>query len=169
MSDAPPPDTKRSLRYAVLVGIGLMAAIDEIVFHQLLQWHHFFDRATPGIGIVSDGLLHALELLALIAGGFLLADLARCQRLARHWVWAGIALGMGGFQLFDGLINHKLLRIHQIRYDVDLLVYDLTWNGFAVALLVLGVVLVKRARTYDRTDSSRPDPTQSERAGPRDR
>lgn len=64
---------KHSLRAAALVGIGIMAAVDEIVFHQLLQWHHFFDHATPMIGVLSDGLLHAAELIILVAGFFVSA------------------------------------------------------------------------------------------------
>lgn len=141
---------RRSLWSAVLVGAGVMAGIDEIVFHQLLQWHHFFDHATPTIGIVSDGLLHAAELLAIVIGAFLLIDLAQRRRLATHWAWAGFFLGMGGFQLFDGIVSHKLLRIHQIRYGVDLFYYDLIWNLSALALLLVGMWLYRRARRLER-------------------
>ena len=150
----PPPATspypRRSLWCAVLVGAGVMAGIDEIVFHQILQWHHFFDHATPTVGILSDGLLHAAELLAIVAGFFLLLDLARRQLLALSWAWAGFFLGMGGFQLFDGIVSHKLLRIHQIRYGVDLLIYDLTWNLTALALLAIGVWLYRRASRLEQ-------------------
>lgn len=127
-----------------------MAGIDEILFHQLLQWHHFFDHATPTIGIVSDGLLHAAELLAIVIGAFLLIDLAQHRKLAAHWAWSGFFLGMGGFQFFDGIVSHKLLRIHQIRYEVNLFYYDLTWNLSALALLMVGVWLYRRARQLDR-------------------
>ncbi|MCE8032827.1 MAG: DUF2243 domain-containing protein [Halomonas sp.] len=147
---ATPHDARRSLWFAAMVGAGVMAGIDEIVFHQLLQWHHFFDHATPTIGILSDGLLHAAELLAIVIGAFLLVDLAQRRRLAARWAWAGFFLGMGGFQLFDGIVSHKILRIHQIRYGVDLLVYDLTWNLTAVALLLVGVALYRRARRRER-------------------
>lgn len=130
-----------SLRCALPLGADVMAAVDEILFHQILQWHHFFDRATPFIGILSDGLLHALELLAIVAGTLLLVRLARQGRLRVRQALAGILLGAGAFQLFDGIVSHKVLRIHQIRYDVPLLWYDLTWNGIAVGLLLLGYVL----------------------------
>lgn len=143
-------DARRSLWFAALAGIGVMAGIDEIVFHQLLQWHHFFDHATPGIGILSDGLLHAAELLAIVIGTFLLIDLAQRRLLATRWAWAGVFLGMGVFQLFDGIVSHKILRIHQIRYGVDLLVYDLIWNLSALGLLLIGMGLVRRARRSER-------------------
>lgn len=142
----PSDDRRRSMLCAVPLGIGLMAAVDEVVFHQLLQWHHFFDRATPTFGVLSDGLLHAGELFATVLGAVLLIRLARAGRLAARQVWAGVLLGAGGFQLFDGLISHKLLRIHQIRYDVDLLWYDLSWNGIAVVLILAGVLIWRRGR-----------------------
>jgi uncharacterized membrane protein len=129
-----------------LIGAGLMAALDEIVFHQLLGWHHFYDRATATVGLVSDGLLHAAELVALAAGAFLLADLWRHRTLVPGAARAGLFLGLGGFQLFDGVVDHKLLRVHQIRYGVELLPYDLAWNAGALALLAVGVVLALRAR-----------------------
>ena len=46
----------------LITGVGLMAAVDEIVFHQLLGWHHFYDRSTSEVGLMSDGFLHAAEL-----------------------------------------------------------------------------------------------------------
>ena len=147
MPNAPPrPDVRRSAGAAALVGVGLMAAVDEIVFHQILQWHHFFDRSTPAFGVVSDGLLHAAELVALVGGAFLVADLLRSGTWAGRWGWAGAFLGAGGFQVFDGLVHHKVLRIHQVRYGVDLLPYDLVWNVAGLALLAVGAALALRAR-----------------------
>nr|MBF0681308.1 DUF2243 domain-containing protein [Pseudomonas sp.] len=142
-------DTRRSLRATLFLGIGLMAAVDEILFHQILAWHHFFDRSTPAIGLLSDGLLHAAELLLLAAGFYLFVTLARNKAIARLHAWAGLFLGSGGFQLFDGIVNHKVLRLHQIRYVEDPLFYDLAWNGFGLALLIIGVALLRRARAVE--------------------
>jgi uncharacterized membrane protein len=139
-------DRSRSIRVAAMIGVGLMAAVDEIVFHQLLRWHHFIDRSTPELGLVSDGLLHSAELVVLVAGFFLFSDLRRRRALAPRSAWGGLLLGAGAFQLFDGVVDHKVLRLHQVRYDVDLLPYDLAWNGAAVLLLVLGAVLLARSR-----------------------
>jgi uncharacterized membrane protein len=136
----------RSMLVAAMVGVGLMAAVDEIVFHQLLSWHHFYDRSTSEVALLSDGLLHAAELVLLVAGGFLYADLRRRAALAVRSAWAGLLLGAGGFQLFDGLVDHKVLRVHQVRYGVDLLPYDLAWNGAALLLLLAGAVLAVRSR-----------------------
>ncbi|GAA0595190.1 DUF2243 domain-containing protein [Actinomadura livida] len=137
----------RSLGAAALIGVALMAAVDEIVFHQLLGWHHFYDRSTPAIGLLTDGLLHTAELLGLVIGFVWWADLRRGRALSAAHAWAGLFLGLGGFQLFDGLIDHKVLRVHQVRYDIpDLLPYDLAWNGAGLMLLAIGAVLAVRAR-----------------------
>jgi len=150
------PEPRRSLLAALLIGIGLMAAVDEIIFHQLLAWHHFYDRSTSDAALFSDGVLHAAELICIVAGFFLWADLRRRRALATNWAWAGFFLGAGGFQIFDGLVDHKLLRVHQIRYDVELLPYDLAWTGFGLALFATGLVLLLRARAGDER-SARPE------------
>ena len=137
---------RRNTVSGVLFGIGLAAFVDETVFHQLLHWHHFYDRSTTAAGLVSDGIFHAFGWFAVVAALFLLVDLAR-----HHAVWwtrwvAALLVGGGGFQLYDGTVQHKLLGLHQIRYHVDLVPYDVAWNVVAVALVVAGVVLLRRTR-----------------------
>jgi uncharacterized membrane protein len=145
---APRPQRGRSLWVALGIGVGIMAAIDEIVFHQILGWHHFYDHSTPQIGLLSDGLLHTAEIVIIVAGFFAFADLRRRRALAPISAWGGFFLGLGAFQLFDGLVDHKLLRVHQIRYGVDnLLAYDLAWNIAGAILLLIGAVLAWRGRT----------------------
>ncbi|MBT2484191.1 MULTISPECIES: DUF2243 domain-containing protein [unclassified Microbacterium] len=131
---------------AALMGVGTMAALDEIVFHQLLQWHHFYDRASGDVGLVSDGLLHAAELVALGAGFFLLLDAQRRRQFAGPVAASGFLTGLGAFQLWDGTVDHKILRLHQIRYDVDLVPYDIAWNGAGLLLLAAGIVLGVRVQ-----------------------
>ena len=135
-----------SFRAAMLVGIGLMAGIDEIIFHQLLAWHHFYDRSTTEIGLLTDGLLHAAELIAIVAGFFWLLDLRRRSALVKPMTKAGLFLGSGAFQLFDGVMNHKVLRLHQIRYVNNVIPYDVAWNVVALILLLVGFVLLGRAK-----------------------
>ncbi|RLY94117.1 DUF2243 domain-containing protein [Kocuria tytonicola] len=128
-----------------LFGCGIAAAmIDLFIFHLGLQWHHFYDLSTHEVALVTDGFFHAFGWFITVWGLFLLADVRR--RGGVHWpYWAGaVVLGVGAFQLFDGIVDHKLLGIHQIRYGVDLLPYDLVWNGTAVLLILLGYVLMRR-------------------------
>ncbi len=134
----------RSVWSGVLAGVGLAAFLDETVFHQILHWHHFYDGAGQAAGLVSDGFFHVFGFVAAVTGLFLLADLQRQRGLAPRAWWAGLLLGLGGFQLYDGIVQHKLLGLHQIRYDVPLLPYDLVWNAVAVLALAAGLVLVRR-------------------------
>lgn len=137
-----PVERGRSTWVGAVIGVAVMAAVDEIVFHQLLAWHHFYDRSTPDVALLSDGLLHTGELVLLVAGFFLFADLRRRGALAVRAAWAGFLVGAGGFQLFDGIVDHKVLRLHQVRYGVDLLPYDVAWNAAGAALLLAGAALL---------------------------
>lgn len=132
----------RNLWSGFLFGIGLVAFIDEAVFHQLLHWHHFYDKSTSDIGLISDGLFHALSWFATIAGLFLFADIRRRNGLRiTRWI-GGLLLGAGMFQLYDGTIQHKLMRIHQIRYVENVWIYDWVWNIIALILLIVGMYLI---------------------------
>lgn len=132
----------RSVVTGALMGVGVAAFLDEVVFHQILQWHHFYDRSTPDVGLLSDGFFHAGGWLAMVTGLFLFADLQRRRATVPKRVWAGGFLGWGGFQLYDGIVQHKLLGLHQIRYDVDLVPYDVTWNVAGAIGLAIGVLLL---------------------------
>ncbi len=137
----------------VLFGIGVAAFVDETVFHQLLHWHHFYDRSTSDVGLMSDGLFHAFGWFAVVAGLFLLADLRRRGAFLRaRWVGAGL-VGLGAFELYDGTVQHKLMRLHQIRYHVDVIPYDVTWNVAALVFLGAGVVTLIRTRPTTVDDS----------------
>src|SRR3954466_8189201 len=136
----------RSVWAGVLIGIGIAAFVDETVFHQLLHWHHFYDKSTPDVGLVSDGFFHAFGWFAIVIGLVMVADLCRRAALTGRGLTGGILLGAGGFQLYDGTVQHKLLQLHQIRYHVDVAPYDWTWNVIAVVMIAAGVVLLVRAR-----------------------
>jgi uncharacterized membrane protein len=138
----PAPAARRNLLAGLLLGVGAIAFLDEVVFHQLLHWHKFYDRASTELGLVSDGLFHAFSWGATVAALFLLGSLRRDRAVDRRRVLGGLLTGAGAFQLYDGLVQHKLLGLHQIRYGVELLPYDLTWSVLAAVLLVAGLVLV---------------------------
>jgi uncharacterized membrane protein len=129
----------RTILAGLLLGTGFVAFVDEVVFHQLLGWHHFYDRSTDEVGLISDGLFHAFSWFATVAGLF---------------------TGIGAFQLYDGTVQHKLLGLHQIRYEMDLLPYDLIWNVVAAVLLATGLVLtVVTGRAARRAGSRGGGPT----------
>lgn len=133
----------RNLFSGILFGIGLAAFLDEVIFHQLLRWHHFYDKSTTDIGLISDGLFHAFSWFATIGGLFLLADLKRRNAFFLKRWWGGVLVGAGGFQLYDGTIQHKWMQLHQIRYVENILIYDLVWNASAVFMILAGFFLLK--------------------------
>jgi uncharacterized membrane protein len=146
--------SKRNLWSGILFGIGLVAFLDEAIFHQLLHWHHFYDKSTTDIGLVSDGIFHAFSWFATIGGLFLFADLRRRHALlVKRW-WGGVLLGAGGFQLYDGTIQHKLMKIHQIRYVENVLIYDLIWHIIAVGLVIAGFFLAIRTRAKNNSEGT---------------
>lgn len=136
--------SNRNLWAGILFGVGLVAFIDEAVFHQLLHWHHFYDKSTIAIGLISDGFFHAFSWFATVGSLFLVADL-RHRNAWRPLRWTGgLLLGAGGFQLYDGIVQHKLMGLHQIRYDVNILPYDLVWNITSFIMIIAGITLLIR-------------------------
>ncbi|MEH7086592.1 DUF2243 domain-containing protein [Neobacillus drentensis] len=136
----------KNLWSGFLFGIGLVAFIDEAVFHQLLHWHHFYDKSTTAFGLVSDGFFHAFSWFATVGSLFMLADLRRRGGwLPMRW-FGGLLLGAGGFQLYDGTIQHKLMGLHQIRYDVNIVPYDMVWYITSVLMIIIGIALLARSR-----------------------
>lgn len=141
---------RRNLWSGILFGLGFVAFLDETLFHQLLHWHKFYDKSTVAVGLVSDGLFHAFSWFATVGGLYLVADLRRRHALWHKMWWGGKLLGAGVFQLYDGTIQHKVMRIHQIRYNVNILPYDLVWNISAAIMIVIGIILIMKAKRDQR-------------------
>ena len=140
-------ETPARLRWpGVLTGIGLAGTLDEVVLHQLLHWHHLYDRSTQAIGLVSDGIFHIISTLAL---GFGIAGAWRL-RGAPQPVWRAffgwVLVAAGAFNMYDATVQHKLLRLHQVRPDAsNWLPYDLTFGGIAFLTLIAGLLLLRTA------------------------
>jgi uncharacterized membrane protein len=161
----PGAEMKRTIWSGILAGFGLAAFIDETVFHQLLHWHHFYDKSTMTIGLVSDGIFHAFGFTAMVVGLFLMADsLRRGGFVPKRW-WAALLIGSGGFQLYDGIVQHKILRLHQIRYHVTIWPYDVSWNVIAIVLITGGILLLRGHAGVSRSGIFRTDASAGERAG----
>lgn len=138
---------RRLVGSGLLFGAGIAASvIDLLLFHLVLQWHHFYDLSTLEVALTADGLFHAVAWGMTVAGLFLLADAGRRGGIAWGRWWGAVLAGLGGFQLLDAGILHKVLRLHQIRYDVDLLPYDLAWFGGSAVALAIGIAILGRTR-----------------------
>lgn len=140
----------RTLVAGLLLGLGTVAFVDEAVFHQLLHWHHFYDRGTSDAGLVSDGVFHAFSWFATVGSLFLVSELRRERAFWPRRFVGGWLAGAGFFQLYDGLVQHKVFGLHQIRYAVDLLPYDVVWNVVAAGLLLAGLGMIAATRRAAR-------------------
>ena len=142
-----PTVRRRVVLSGFLFGCGIAGSvIDLFVFHLILQWHHFYDLSTTTVALVADGLFHGATWLITVWGLFMFADVR--HQIAVPWArWTGAVLaGVGFFQLLDGVVFHKVLGIHQIRYGVDLFLYDLVWIGSAIVILAIGLAMLYRTR-----------------------
>jgi uncharacterized membrane protein len=84
-----------------------------------------------GLGLVSDRLFHAFSWFATIGGLFLYVDLRRKNKWNAFKWWGGLLFGAGFFQLYGGTIQHKILKLHEIRYVKVVFIYDFIWNLLA--------------------------------------
>ncbi|MDV7999944.1 DUF2243 domain-containing protein [Rhodococcus sp. IEGM 1408] len=156
----PPSPDRRLVLSGFLFGCGIAGAvIDLFVFHLVLQWHHFYDLSTTTVALVTDGFFHGATWLITVWGLFMFADV-RGQIRVSWGRWAGgVLTGIGSFQLIDGIVFHKILGIHQIRYQVDLVAYDLVWIASAVLLLAGGLLILWRtAGATAPPQATRPEP-----------
>jgi uncharacterized membrane protein len=131
----------------VLVGVGIAGTLDEVILHQLLGWHHFYDRSTATVGLVSDGIFHLFSTAVLVLGAIQLVERRHTSPDPPRLALAGILLGAGCFNLYDGTIQHKLLRLHQVRPAApNDLPYDLAFLAIAAAIALSGALLLRRTR-----------------------
>ena len=147
--------TRRQVVAGVLLGVGFGGFVDGIVLHQILQWHHMLTNtgdhpANTVAGLqdntVADGLFHVATWLFLAAGVVLLrrawAD-GEVGPSIRTFVGTILA-GWGVFNVVEGLVNHHLLGVHNVRDDVtDPLWWNVGFLAFGAALVVVGALLVR--------------------------
>lgn len=145
----------------VLLGIGIAGFVDESIFHQLLQWHNFYWATDQSGRILSDGLFHIGSTLVLLWGvGRMWRDRASATPPHSQALLGGILSGAGGFNTYDGVVQHVLLHLHLVnehvcpspldphnsilscRADIP---YEVVWIVVGVAVLVAGIVLTRQA------------------------
>ena len=113
---------RRSLmeKGSFILGLGLLGAVDGIVFHQILQWHSVYMDTDHHGRIVSDGLFHTFAVATLVVGAVLLwlaGHPGSIERGARLLV-GGLLTGGGTFNLVEGIVNHHLLGIHHVKQGI---------------------------------------------------
>lgn len=142
----------------ILLGLGLGAFFDGIVLHQLLQWHHMLSGWYPlnsldniRLNTLWDGLFHSAAYVLVLAGLYLLWQRARKDGL--DWSNArclgAMLLGWGIFNLVEGVIDHQILRLHQVNEtapEAQRVFWDIGFLLWGAAMLAMGVSLVRGAQ-----------------------
>ncbi len=108
---------------SAILGIGLGGFVDGIVLHQILQVHEMLSNkvdATNYIGksvnMFWDGIFHLFCFIVVCIGIYLLWRLSGRKEINRsgRLLVAGLLGGWGLFNLTEGIIDHQLLRLHNV-------------------------------------------------------
>lgn len=133
------PDVRPVVRAGVALGVGLMAMLDGVLFHQVLQWHHMVSERTGSMAtnVLADGLFHAAAFLVTLTGVVLLWRVMRATRghAGSRALVGSALLGCAAFNLADVVVAHFLLRLHWLHPSEGL-----AWEaGFVALNLALGL------------------------------
>jgi uncharacterized membrane protein len=139
---------------AMVLGIGLGGFIDGIVLHQILQWHEMISNKMPPTTLVAksvnmfwDGIFHAFSLIVVVIGIILLWKMLWRRDIDRsgNLLGGGLLLGWGLFNIVEGVIDHHLLKLHNVREITDnVAVWNWGFLGISFAMIVAGYVLVNK-------------------------
>lgn len=139
---------------AMVLGISLGGFIDGIIMHQILQWHEMLSNIIPPATLVNksvnmfwDGIFHLFTLLSTFLGIYLMwRILARREsNKSGHQIPGGMLFGWGIFNLIEGIINHHILQLHNVReLSPDKNIWNYGFLLFGVLLLLLGSFVMKK-------------------------
>lgn len=142
------------LSASVTLGIGLGGFVDGTIFHQILQWHEMLSNKIPPVTLMNksvnmfwDGVFHLFCLIVVIIGVLLLVKLFFRKDVIVSWkaFLGGLFLGWGIFNLVEGIIDHQILKLHNVREiasNIDL--WNFAFLGISVLLLVIGSILIRK-------------------------
>jgi len=146
------PARSRSLLVgAGVVGFGLGALVDVLLFHLVLQWHHLVSSlVTPetlaGLrtNLVYDGLF-SLAMVGVMGLGAALAwrSLNRSTEPYSPLRAVGALLvGAGAFNVFDGVVDHYVLGVHDVVHGTG--AFNPHWVSASLLLVGVGVLVLTR-------------------------
>lgn len=153
--DEPIPRGKRALRFVpgLVLGVGFGAMLDGLLFHELLQWHHFLSdvegysmHTMEGLeeNTLADGLFHLFAMVVSFIGVVLLWRAGRDGALPDSRITIGaVVIGWAAFDIVDGLVIHLLLSLHHLYQDDFQVGSDLVYVAANVVLGVLGYLFAR--------------------------
>jgi uncharacterized membrane protein len=134
------------------IGFGLGATVDVLLFHLTLQTHHLLSGiydpySLDGLrtNIMFDGLFLFVMLGVMGLGlGFTWRLVNGTDvRFSTRYLLGSIVLGAGAFNVFDGVVSHYVLDLHNVVHGTE--AWNPHWIAVSVFMLALGVLLLRSA------------------------
>jgi uncharacterized membrane protein len=139
---------------SIITGIGMGGFADGIALHQILQVHEMLSNkiaATDYIGksvnMFWDGIFHAFCFIVVMVGIILLWKLSGRKDINQSGklLAGGLIAGWGLFNIVEGIIDHQLLKIHNVvEFSTNHAIANYSFLGISVLMLIIGFVLIKR-------------------------
>lgn len=139
---------------AMVLGIGAGGFVDGIVLHQILQWHEMLSAKIPPTDYVGktvnmfwDGIFHAFTLLVTLVGIVMLWKVLQRKNTNRsgNLLSGGMLMGWGLFNLVEGVIDHQLLKLHNVKeVSANRELWNYGFLGLSVLLLLVGYRLARK-------------------------
>ncbi len=109
---------------SMVLGIGIGGFIDGIVLHQILQVHEMLSNKIPAteyigksVNMFWDGVFHFFCMIVVLIGIILMWKLLfrkDVDRSGKLFGGGGLLLGWGLFNIVEGVIDHQILKLHNI-------------------------------------------------------
>jgi len=144
---------------AMVLGIGLGGFMDGIVLHQMLQWHEMLSAKIPptdyvgkSVNMFWDGIFHFFCLAVVFTGVLLLWKLTGRPDINRSGklLSGGMLMGWALFNIVEGIIDHHILKLHNVvEYAADHHTGNTIFLGASAVMLLAGYFLVRKADRYN--------------------
>lgn len=142
--------TRRGLVGAGVAGFGFSALIDVLVLHHVLQWHHLLSGIYPmdtmqGLrtNLLADGVFSIVMLAVMGVGAGVLwrAERRTAEPLAVRPIAGAAILGLGIFDLFDVVVDHVILGLHQPLSQGG--AYNPHWAAVSLLIIAAGAYVYR--------------------------
>jgi uncharacterized membrane protein len=138
---------------SVMIGIGMGGFIDGIIFHQVLQWHATISAILPPDTLVNksvnmfwDGIFHLFTWTCTATGIAMLWKYVKRDDaiLSTRTMVGGSLAGFGLFNFVEGLVDHSILKLHNVReLSENKEMWNLLFLLSGILLLAIGYWLIK--------------------------
>jgi len=140
---------------SMILGIGIGGFIDGIVLHQILQWHEMLSNKVAATSYVGksinmfwDGIFHGFCVLVVLIGTIQMWRLLKRRDIntSGNLFFGGLVSGWAVFNLVEGIIDHHILKLHNVyEFSAD---HDNANYGFlavSALMLLFGYLIYKKA------------------------